>query len=327
MKLINASYAILIDSVKRAEHDAWIKDQNAKTVNDNSYTSNKNNSSFESENTNHQSQNHEKSETRTTNTTSENTYNNVGGWLLILCFGLMIPVPLSFLGRLSVFRIFFLPEYSDYPGLILPSQVCTLLTLGIACFSFIAGYYLWKRQQSAVKIAKAFFLSVFAYSILWPIILTSAHDMPAKFYHSIINDAALGIISTLLNGAIWYIYLCRSKRVKATYSPVQQPSDNSQQISENKFRGTPVFIAVIFITGVILVYHFSTQPETPKKHYEKPFTSTEYDKNWVQGLPYEKQQINDVTEKEPKEAEEHNKTDDKLFCNYSDPYMKNHKVA
>ena len=76
---------------------------------------------------------------------------------------------------------------------------------------------LWSIKQNAVEIAKAYFLARLAYSIIMPLVFRSVSDLPmddSTIIDAFIKQAVSGIIAF----AIWFTYLNRSKRVRATYS-------------------------------------------------------------------------------------------------------------
>lgn len=157
------------------------------------------------------------STTNTDVTTENNNLNGVKGWLLFLCITLTILSPLISFGQLGIEWIEFKSYFTTFPNLRAFVLIDTILSMGLIGFSIYAGYVLWSIKQNAVEIAKAYFLARLAYSIIMPLVFRSVSDLPmddSTIIDAFIKQAVSGIIAF----AIWFTYLNRSKRVRATYS-------------------------------------------------------------------------------------------------------------
>ncbi len=141
-------------------------------------------------------------------------YKGVGGWLLLLCIVLTILCPINELCNLYIL-------YKLYPNALVytgePIEVIrTLLRIVIWAFVTIyIGFGLWKIRLGAARMAKRFLLFVIVYEAVYAILLTVRPWQPvtlseARFFiKSVVNVLFFGI---------WYLYLKKSKRVKATYA-------------------------------------------------------------------------------------------------------------
>jgi hypothetical protein len=91
------------------------------------------------------------------------------------------------------------------------SMADLLLDLGISGFAVYAGYGLMTRRPRAVKLAKIFLASLFAYSFARQIIVPNAANVS-------IEGAAAAMVWLWIAGGIALMYFVRSKRVRATYT-------------------------------------------------------------------------------------------------------------
>jgi hypothetical protein len=140
----------------------------------------------------------------------------VGGWLLLLCLSLAVFDPSAVIVSLFVVTDAAKPYFPGHPEFFRLMLVSGVLRLAIAVFSLYAGVSLWRCLPNALTIARRYLLTVFAYSIVapfLPIILRAGQ------YSSLEMLATTGLSSllTIAYAAMWYIYLKRSRRVKATY--------------------------------------------------------------------------------------------------------------
>ncbi|MBN2458705.1 DUF2569 family protein [Candidatus Woesearchaeota archaeon] len=147
----------------------------------------------------------------------ENKYYGVKGWLLVLCIILTIIIPLLRSTTLASS----LREEVGYPSFHNPQEKAlvildSLLVVALIIFSLYAGLGLWLRRKGAVGIAKAFMLICIAYGLL-----TLTYPLIGGF-SSYTNSALIILLLKqtayyLAFFGFWYAYLCRSKRVEATY--------------------------------------------------------------------------------------------------------------
>ncbi|GAG86051.1 unnamed protein product, partial [marine sediment metagenome] len=143
-------------------------------------------------------------------------YKDVKGWLLFLCIILTIISPLFSLINIVNSYNQLSQYYTIFPGLRTVTIIDIILSIGLIAFSIYAGISLWKVKPGAVNITKKYLLTFLGYSII-AIFLPFTAGLPSQV-NSFMLGAALGIaIRTWIFIAIWYSYLNKSKRVKATY--------------------------------------------------------------------------------------------------------------
>jgi hypothetical protein len=142
----------------------------------------------------------------------------VGGWLLVLCFILVVSYP-----AISLYHIF---KYT-IPNLLdshVPIRAVVLLSvyavvfIPTAAFSIVAGLRLWLVKPDAVRFTKRFLLTYLGanigYFVMWVFWILIARPSGA------VSFAEMGwghVVGPILLVALWYSYLERSKRVRATY--------------------------------------------------------------------------------------------------------------
>ncbi|MFH1367898.1 MAG: DUF2569 family protein [Elusimicrobiota bacterium] len=140
-------------------------------------------------------------------------YKGVKGWLLLFCIILTVINP-----ALTVFVYF-----ADFPGfnaLTFFGIVDTFWMVLVTLFGMYAGISLWTVRPNAVKTAKIYLLAIAGYAVF--IVGYSFFIlMPEKPTAYRIGTAVGALLRLMLYAAIWYSYLDRSKRVKATYPPGQ----------------------------------------------------------------------------------------------------------
>lgn len=177
-----------------------------------------------------------KSPTTTDVAIEKNNLNGVKGWLLFLCITLTILSPLISFGQIGFEWIEFKSYFNTFPSLRTFVLIDTILNMGLIGFSIYAGYLLWSVKQNAVEIAKAYFLTRLAYGIIMPLVFMSVSDLhidDIEIINAFIKQAVSGIIAFSI---IWFTYLNRSKRVRATYSTDAVasivPSDTSTDYKE-----------------------------------------------------------------------------------------------
>lgn len=126
----------------------------------------------------------------------------VGGWLLLLCLSLAVFVPLG-----TIFSL--LSNFGRFPEAWGLARIHFWLVIGLTVFSIYAGLGLWMVRPGAVSIAKKYLMAALAYSILGLVMgLSLRHDIRIVLWTA---------IGSWLYVAVWYLYLNKSRRVKATY--------------------------------------------------------------------------------------------------------------
>jgi hypothetical protein len=136
----------------------------------------------------------------------------VKGWLLFLCVNLTVITPLWGLGFLgkewaeSKQYLDIVPNFKE--ALMIEFFVMAIFLL----YSIYTGVQLWKIRPNAVKNAKQFFvINLLLCLTLQPVM---AQMLGVQFMN---GDYLKSVFGGILNIAIWYPYLLKSKRVMATY--------------------------------------------------------------------------------------------------------------
>lgn len=164
------------------------------------------------------------------------TYQSVGGWLLLLCLALTIFSPLRSVYNLATAYNETLPFFDEYPGLKMLFYVDGLLSLILMILSVRAGIALWTIKPGAVKIAKNYLLIFLGYSLI-AIFLPFLAGLPSVANEAMIPEVAKGAIQALIYFGVWYSYLNVSKRVKATYPEFFTKIESDYPISEENNSG------------------------------------------------------------------------------------------
>lgn len=143
--------------------------------------------------------------------------NGVKGWLLFLCISLTILSPLYTLGQLGVEWRDTEPLFGAFPSLKDAVVFESLCMVGLMAFSIYAGSVLWSVKPGAVKVAKNYFLVLLLYSLVFPFVLSAIADLPSVADNEIAKEGVKNAIRGILAFAIWFTYLNKSRRVRATY--------------------------------------------------------------------------------------------------------------
>jgi hypothetical protein len=152
-------------------------------------------------------------------TEEKQTLKGVKGWLLLLCINLTILDPLSIITNLFVATDALQSQFERYPEFfqfILISGVCRI---ALMVFSIYAGVSLWKVMPGAVLVARKYLQAVLAYSV-FAVFLPRIVGLPDELYRDLAAPNLLNSLLTICYVAAWFLYLSRSKRVKATYTTI-----------------------------------------------------------------------------------------------------------
>ncbi len=141
----------------------------------------------------------------------------VKGWLLLLCLALTVfdpsTVVISLFLLTDASRVYF-EQHPAFFRLVLVSGVCRL---ALAVFSLYAGLSLWRVVPNGILLARRYFLAAVLYSVFslfLPNLVGLPEDLAKPMAGEILFNAAL----TITYAMVWYLYLGRSRRVKATFS-------------------------------------------------------------------------------------------------------------
>ena len=149
------------------------------------------------------------------NTNTE--YKGVKGWLLLLCVCLTILDPFSAFMTLIAITNATKPYFGQHPGifrLILIGGICSTCLI---VFSIYAGLSLWRIVPNAVTTAKRYLISAFLYS-LFSIFLPAMVGISEGSFPDVAQTSSINNFVVMFYLSLWYLYLMRSKRVKATYA-------------------------------------------------------------------------------------------------------------
>lgn len=148
-------------------------------------------------------------------------YRGVKGWLLVFVIGLVGVGPVITLINV----IYTISSYNKVPFYLkTPTYLEIIITLGLMMFGATAGIALYSRtNRSAIKITKIYLLTAVIVKILIPVIFTFGflsefNDPFTPLWRDVMFSALVSLLATIIGATIWYYYLEKSKRVKATYS-------------------------------------------------------------------------------------------------------------
>ena len=144
-------------------------------------------------------------------------YKGVGGWLLFLCISLTILSPLFTLINLIIGYKEFNNSFESFPGLLTIIIFDTIISICLMIFSIYAGIALWTIKPKAVKIAKIYLLFFLGYTIIF-IFFLFIINFSSISSENILGENLKNEFRSLAYLIIWYTYLNKSKRVKATYT-------------------------------------------------------------------------------------------------------------
>ncbi|HXN50103.1 MAG TPA: DUF2569 family protein [Bryobacteraceae bacterium] len=148
---------------------------------------------------------------------SDPRYQSVGGWLALFCLGLIVFTPLLTLNSLVDAHSSAVRLADRYPGFLITTLVDGVLSLALAAFSAYAGLGLWRIRPGAVRTAEIYLLCYLCYQGIAAVLPFMA-GFPASANHALTEGVYKNLTRGLLYFGVWYGYLNKSRRVKATYS-------------------------------------------------------------------------------------------------------------
>ena len=135
----------------------------------------------------------------------------VGGWLIVLILWFAFWIPAGVQGDTVTMAKFFAPVIDQYPALRRPWTICTLLIWSAAIVSVYCAYVLAFRKPAAVVVARRGLVVI-------AVLQLSLNGVLLLLAQPALRDIPFGLlVKPLVWLAIWYPYLVRSKRVRATY--------------------------------------------------------------------------------------------------------------
>ncbi len=156
----------------------------------------------------------------------EKDYRGVRGWLLLLCFLMLLVAPgqrgYVVYNDLNVLFALYGETTLDsalVANLRIAVSIETFLIFCSGLLSLAGGLALLTEKHYAPKLAKLFWASG---PVLNALLLLSAwlYFPAGEMFDDTAKLIGRDFVSSLLGGALWISYLIRSKRVKATYETV-----------------------------------------------------------------------------------------------------------
>lgn len=173
----------------------------------------------------------------------------VRGWLLLLCWTLCIVGPLYNASILVMSWQEASAYLSSVPGsrdMLLILSIYVVLT---TIFGVYAGRCLWNVTPGAVALGKSFFVFKLVAGTLAFAWVLSLETLPNEVRRNVGAEGAKHVISGTVVFLIWFIYLFKSKRVRATYgrSTLRDWQDNTLLTSDVLFGA----VACLALMGAI----------------------------------------------------------------------------
>ncbi len=152
----------------------------------------------------------------------------VGGWLLLFIISLVIITPIINISSIiksiqTINSLSFEAMGSGFNTEIAQARLYLILETVISCmlilFGMFAGICLWRTTKNAVKITKYYLLCILIKITLSMILFYAfgLHNAP-YMQGSVMSIMVPMVLQPLIYFTIWYSYLCKSERVKATYN-------------------------------------------------------------------------------------------------------------
>jgi hypothetical protein len=142
----------------------------------------------------------------------------VGGWLLVLCFILVVSYPAVGLYHIFTYTIPNLINSRVPIRAVVLLSVYAVLFIPTSVFSIVAGLRLWMVKPDAVSFTKRFLLTYLGanigYFVVWVFWVLIARPSGAVSLAEMVWGHVVGPIVFV---ALWYSYLEHSKRVRANY--------------------------------------------------------------------------------------------------------------
>lgn len=142
----------------------------------------------------------------------------VGGFLVVLCFALVVVYPASELYEVFV-RVGpkLMASHNTKSSAVLAAYIVIFTSL--AMFSVSAGLRLWRVRPGAVEFAKkyllAYLISNAAYFIFWYSLFRSTNRLllaEMGWYH---------LVGPIASVTLWYTYLENSDRIRQTFTELR----------------------------------------------------------------------------------------------------------
>ncbi len=143
-------------------------------------------------------------------------YKGVKGWLLLLCVSMAVLSPFTGLITLTTVTDALKPYFDNDPALFKLVLITGVCNICLIVYSMYAGVSLWRIAPNAVRSAKRYLLALFFYS-LFSIFLPRLVGVSDATLKDVYNTSPVLNFLVMFEAYLWYLYLQKSKRVKATY--------------------------------------------------------------------------------------------------------------
>jgi hypothetical protein len=148
-------------------------------------------------------------------------YKGVAGWLLLFCVTLTMVNPLAALASFITAYWEAAPYFDAFPRLLTVTLIDMVLSLGLMILSVYAGIILWRVRPGAVQCVKKYLILILVYKAI-AAVLPFLAGLPDEADTAMIASVALDAVRGLVFFGVWYSYLNKSERVRATYEFVGQ---------------------------------------------------------------------------------------------------------
>ncbi len=140
----------------------------------------------------------------------------VKGWLLLMCISLTILDPSSIILNSIIMTNLTKPYFDKHAELLKMVLINGTCSIGLAVFSIYTGLSLWKVLPNALTTAKKYLIAISLYSV-FSLFLPVLAGFQAESIKGISGSNVFNSLLTILYASVWYLYLKKSGRVKATY--------------------------------------------------------------------------------------------------------------
>ena len=148
--------------------------------------------------------------------TIDKDYKGVKGWLLLLCVSMTILTPTTGFVSLMTVTDALKPHFDNDPALFKLVLITGICSICLFVYSMYAGVSLWRIAPNAVKSAKRYLIVLFHYSF-FSIFLPQMVGLSEKTLTDVYKTSPFLNLMVMFEAFLWYLYLRKSKRVKATY--------------------------------------------------------------------------------------------------------------
>ena len=147
---------------------------------------------------------------------TDSRYKGVKGWLLLFCVSLTVLDPLATLLNVLAVTSAAKPQFEENQGLFRLVLIGGISVIALRVYGIYTGIALWKVVPNALAIVRKYLFVVFLYSV-FTVFLPKLAGVPEETYQETSHVSLVNACLTVLYVMLWYLYLNKSRRVKATY--------------------------------------------------------------------------------------------------------------